>query len=81
MTGVADSAEFRRQLIEETERRTDPRAARYWQLVATVRGNVWPVELSQAPGGPRVDHRVMAWLFDALRASVARSSTSGDRPA
>jgi DNA-binding transcriptional MerR regulator len=75
MTGDADSPEFRRRLLDETERRADPRAERYWQLVAIVRGNTWPSEGGQTPGGPRVDHRVMIWLFDALRASVARSAT------
>ena len=76
MTGDSDSPEFRRILIAETERRSDPRAARYWQLVAIVRGNTWPTEQGQTLGGPRVDHRVMTWLFDALRASVARSATA-----
>ncbi|MEV5158242.1 MULTISPECIES: hypothetical protein [unclassified Streptomyces] len=37
----ADDAELRRWLITRLETGSDPRAERYWQLLATVDG--WPV--------------------------------------
>jgi hypothetical protein len=47
-------------LAAEMERRTDPRAARYWQLVATVRGET----SSEMPAAAKA----ALWLAEAVAA-------------
>lgn len=53
-----DDADFRRRLLERLEVGADPRAERYWRLLAIING--WPAQLSLAP------------IFDWLRAALAR---------
>ncbi|MBB4778956.1 MerR family transcriptional regulator [Actinomadura livida] len=55
--GAADGPEFRRDLRERTEIGTDPRAERYWQLLAVINGwEAWP---AMTPS--------FQWLIEALR--------------
>ncbi|GAA2995523.1 MerR family transcriptional regulator [Kitasatospora albolonga] len=60
--GRADDAELRGWLLNRLEVAGDPRAERYWHLLATVNG--WPVPESLGP--------VFAWFGEALRAHPAR---------
>lgn len=53
-----DGPDFRRWLAEEFDRRRDPRAERYWELVAVVNG--WPVPAPVADA--------YRWLGEQLRA-------------
>jgi len=53
----ADDAELRRWLLRLLEIANDPRAQRYWQLLAVM--NRWPVPPSLAP--------VFTWFIEALR--------------
>ena len=55
--GAADGPEFRRDLRERTEIGTDPRAERYWQLIAVING--WE---TRPPATPAFE-----WLIEALR--------------
>ncbi|TDC55410.1 MerR family transcriptional regulator [Actinomadura sp. KC345] len=55
--GTTDSAEFRHELLRRTELGTDPRAERYWQLIATING--WPVWPAMTPA--------FEWFIEALR--------------
>ncbi|WP_184728942.1 MerR family transcriptional regulator [Saccharopolyspora phatthalungensis] len=58
--GQPDSAEFRRSLAEDYEKRTDERMSRYWELLAII--NDWPKH--------PVTTEANRWLAAALRASV-----------
>jgi hypothetical protein len=53
----ADAA-YRRELLDQAELAYEPRAERYWQLLATING--WP------PIPPRM--HLWGWFIDALRA-------------
>jgi hypothetical protein len=55
----ADDAGLRRWLLTRLETADDPRAERYWQLLATING--WPVRPSLTP--------VFSWFVAALRAT------------
>jgi len=55
--GRADDAAYRRELLDMVEIAYEPRAERYWQLLATING--W------APIPSRMHH--WGWLRDALR--------------
>ena len=56
--GRADTPEFRAWLREQGERHTDPRAARYWELVNIVRAAPAPADRAHvAPG---------IWLWEAF---------------
>lgn len=57
-----DDEEFPAELLATIERNTDPRAARYWELIAILKG--WPTESPIAIGH--------AWLIDGLRWRVAQ---------
>jgi DNA-binding transcriptional MerR regulator len=61
-------AAFAAWLLEQHDSHTDPRAARYWELVATITGRVptpdQAMEMSLYP-----------WIIEALRAMVARRGT------
>ncbi|MGH2354534.1 MAG: MerR family transcriptional regulator [Chloroflexota bacterium] len=67
LLGRPDSPAFRAWLLDQLDAHTDPRAARYWQLVGMVRG--W----SDAPAPVRERARAYAWLMEALRLSVRRA--------
>jgi DNA-binding transcriptional MerR regulator len=59
--GREDAPEFRRWLHAQAEAHTDPRAARYWQLVAVVRGDApSPEDRTSIVAGE--------WLWEAFRA-------------
>jgi DNA-binding transcriptional MerR regulator len=58
--GRTDDAQYRRELLEQLDLSYEPRAERYWQLMAIING--WP------PIEP-VAYR-WAWLADALRARL-----------
>jgi len=58
--GKPDDAELRRWLSAWLEVGSDPRAERYWQLLAVING--WPVRPSMAP--------VFTWFTEALRAAA-----------
>lgn len=58
--GRTDGPGFRRRLIERLEAGSDPRAERYWQLLAIING--WPAQPSLAP--------VFEWFIAALRAGT-----------
>jgi hypothetical protein len=53
----ADDPAFRAWLAETIEAFADPRAERYWQLLATING--WPSRPSSSPA--------WSWLLEALR--------------
>lgn len=55
-----DDADLKRWLLTRLETANDPRAERYWQLLAVING--WPVPESLAPA--------FDWLLQALRAGV-----------
>lgn len=55
-----DSPGYRRELLDALERGTDPRAERYWQLLAVING--WPPV-------PTTTH-LWVWFADALRATL-----------
>jgi DNA-binding transcriptional MerR regulator len=57
-SGRRDDAGFRAHLLERLEAGNDPRAERYWQLLAVING--WPVPPTLTP--------VFGWFVDALRA-------------
>jgi DNA-binding transcriptional MerR regulator len=59
---------FARWLLEQHDRHTDPRAARYWELVGIITNRV-PTAEQQAEMG------LYPWLIEALRALVARRGT------
>ncbi|MFI9361916.1 MerR family transcriptional regulator [Kitasatospora sp. NPDC053057] len=56
----ADDADLRHWLLTRLEMAGDPRAERYWHLLAVING--WPVPPSLAP--------VFAWFMEALRADT-----------
>ncbi|GHJ48038.1 MerR family transcriptional regulator [Catellatospora sp. TT07R-123] len=60
--GRADDAALRDWMLDRVEAGADPRAERYWRLLAVVNG--WPVQPSMAP--------VFAWFVAALRAVTRR---------
>nr|WP_168504498.1 MerR family transcriptional regulator [Streptomyces sp. S1D4-11]QIY93179.1 MerR family transcriptional regulator [Streptomyces sp. S1D4-11] len=60
--GRADDTELRHWLLTRLEIANDPRAERYWHLLAVING--WPVPPSLAP--------VFAWFIEALRAGTQR---------
>lgn len=60
--GRPDDDALRHWLLSRLETANDPRAERYWQLLATING--WPVADSLAP--------VFDWFTQALRAHPAR---------
>ena len=57
--GAEDGPELRKRLADELEQGTDPRAERYWQLLAIING--WPPVPTRVPA--------WQWLIAALRAS------------
>jgi hypothetical protein len=59
---------FARWLQEQHDLHTDPRAARYWELVGIITDRV-PTAEHQAELG------IYPWLIDALRAMVAGANT------
>jgi hypothetical protein len=63
--GRANDREFRRWLGAQLSRHTDPRALRFWQLVATIRG------AGEEPQGSRRLREAHAWLMAGLIADVA----------
>jgi DNA-binding transcriptional MerR regulator len=63
-----DGPEFRRRLLERLEVGADPRAERYWQLLAIING--WPAQPSLMP--------VFDWLRAALRAGRQPGATGQD---
>jgi hypothetical protein len=67
--GRADDPAFRAELLAGYEAGADPRAGRYWELVAVING--WD---SPAPG-----IATTLWLLDALRLAVDRA-TPGTSP-
>lgn len=60
--GRPDDADLRSWLLTRLETANDPRAERYWQLLAVING--WPVPESLAP--------VFDWFVQALRARADR---------
>lgn len=58
--GRADDAAYRRELLDQLELANEPRAERYWQLLATING--WPPIAG-------VMH-LWGWFVEALRARV-----------
>lgn len=58
--GRADDTDLRRWLLRRLEVAGDPRAERYWHLLAVING--WPVPPNLAP--------VFAWFMEALRAGL-----------
>ena len=58
--GREDTPEFRAWLREEGERHTDPRAARYWELVNVVRGAAGEAAADRAHVAPGI------WLWEAF---------------
>jgi DNA-binding transcriptional MerR regulator len=58
--GRADDTDLRHWLLTRLETANDPRAERYWHLLAVI--NAWPVPPSLAP--------VFAWFIEALRADT-----------
>ncbi|HET6744282.1 MAG TPA: MerR family transcriptional regulator [Candidatus Limnocylindria bacterium] len=65
--GREPDADFARWLLEMHDAHTDPRAARYWELVGIITNRV-PTEEQRREIG------LYPWLIEALRAKVARSS-------
>lgn len=63
----ADDGDLREWLSTRLETANDPRAERYWHLLAVING--WPLPPSLAP--------VFAWLIAALRAGTGHSPTTG----
>lgn len=61
----ANDGDLRDWLLTRLETANDPRAERYWHLLAVM--NAWPVPPSLAP--------VFAWLIAALRAGTSSSPT------
>jgi DNA-binding transcriptional MerR regulator len=59
--GRTDDPGYRRELLDQLELANDPRAERYWQLMATING--WPPI-------PSTGH-LWAWFVQALRARQA----------
>ncbi|MDQ1738249.1 MAG: hypothetical protein QOH56_4500, partial [Pseudonocardiales bacterium] len=55
--GKADTAGYRTTLLTRLDTASDPRAERYWHLIATING--WPVPPSLGP--------VFEWFTEALR--------------
>jgi DNA-binding transcriptional MerR regulator len=71
--GRRDTPAFRRWLVTQLDAHTDPRAERYWQLVATIQ------KRPQEEFAARVaDH---AWLMAALRYHAAARATAPVRTA
>lgn len=66
--GDADGPDFRRHLLERLEVGADPRAERYWELLAIING--WPVQPSLMP--------VFDWLRAALRAAPTLDQRASD---
>lgn len=62
----AGDGDLRRWLLARLQMTTDPHAARYWQLLATVNG--WPASPTIAP--------VYNWFTTALRGASALAATS-----
>jgi DNA-binding transcriptional MerR regulator len=58
--GESDGPELRRWLVETIDTFADPRAERYWQLLATING--WPAIPSSVPA--------WEWFREALQASL-----------
>jgi DNA-binding transcriptional MerR regulator len=66
--GRTPDAAFARWLLERHDAHTDPRAARYWQLVATITGRLPTAEEQEQIS-------TYPWVIEALRATVAREAT------
>ena len=62
----SDTPEFRRWLSQQLQQATDPRAARWWQLVAVIQ----PPAVHPDGSSPHEEHRhrarATAWLHTAL---------------
>lgn len=78
LVGQRATAAFRAQLAKDWKTAGDPRAERYWELVAVIKDwGPWPPPAHDLP--PAVhDPSVYAWLREALEASVAEEPPSGD---
>jgi DNA-binding transcriptional MerR regulator len=59
---------FARWLLEQHDQHTDPRAARYWELVGIITNRIPTAEHQPELG-------IYPWLIEALRAMVARHGT------
>lgn len=64
LVGRRDDPDFPADLLATIDRNTDPRAARYWELIAILKG--WPAESPIAIGH--------SWLVEGLRWRVARDA-------
>jgi DNA-binding transcriptional MerR regulator len=60
-SGSANTPAYRRELVTQIQAHTDPRAARYWALVAIVRG------MPPMPGQERAA-KAFVWLLEAVKA-------------
>lgn len=58
--GTEDTPEYRREILHRMEIAADPRASRYWELLAVING--WPPSPDVRP--------VFTWFIDALRANL-----------
>jgi DNA-binding transcriptional MerR regulator len=63
--GRSDDPEYRAELLDQVELGYEPRAERYWQLLAVING--WPPIPTAMPA--------WGWLADGLRAGVARRNS------
>jgi hypothetical protein len=66
LAGRRDDPNFPADLLATIERNTDPRAARYWELIAILKG--WSSESPVATGH--------TWLVEGLRWRVARDASA-----
>ena len=62
----ADTPEFRRWLSQQLQQATDPRAARWWQLVAVIQPPAVPPDESSPQKEHRRRARATTWLHTAL---------------
>jgi hypothetical protein len=63
--GKADTLDYRRKLLTRFETANDPRAERYWRLLATING--WPATPTPT--------RVFEWFIEALCHHRPRNSS------
>jgi hypothetical protein len=63
--GREDTPEFRGWLSHQLETHSDPRAARYWELVGTISGGPADWDMRRTAAG-------FTWVLEVLKGQVAR---------
>jgi hypothetical protein len=76
--GKTDTPDFRHWLSEQLDRASDPRAARWWQLVAVIQPPPAHVDLNRT--SVAAQHHRRAQTIDWLNTALRKHNQSGSSP-